>query len=151
MTNQKLTIKKLILKKECAAVVKNFYDPFANFYMLPVVQRLHVPPLLLVNRTGDWARHMVYVSYNNTRQLKERAYQFEELDAFKLHLHLIEQKSSSTKSWKSIQQNFQAPITGSLSTMYFESYALAIIPIDWQELEQSRYENDWIELELEKK
>lgn len=150
MITQKLIINKLILKKECARDVEDFYDPFASFYVLPILQTSTTGPLLLVNGRLRWAHHMVHVSYNNTRQLKKKEYALEMIESFKLYLHLIQQKASTSKSWKQIEKSFEVPVVDSLVHSDFTSYLLAVIPVDWNELTHDTYENDSLEIELMK-
>lgn len=153
MTNRKLIIDKLILKKACAAIINDFYDPFASFYMLPMVEVADkaTAPLFLVDGSIRWANHMVSVSYNDTRQMKPKVYALDLLEDFELHLHLVQQKASSSISWRRVQEQFRAPVRAPLSMADFESYPLATIPVAWKTLEQMHYENETIEIELSKK
>lgn len=150
MIIQKLIINKIILKKECSGAVKDFYDPFASFYVLPILQTPTAEPLLLVKGRLKWAHHMIHVSYNNTRQLKKKEYVLDTVEDFKLHLHLVHQKASTSKSWKQIEKSFEVPVVENLLLGDFTSYLLAIIPVDWKELTYRKYENDLLEIELMK-
>jgi hypothetical protein len=151
MTNIKLKIKRLVLKSACAAQVKDFYDPFTSFYILPLVVKIDDQVVLLVDRLPQWVGHTVHVSYSNTRQMSAREYPLAWKGDFELHLYLVQQKADLATCWRDVQEHVQELTGAAYATTDFESYPLVNIPIAWEALEELEYENECLILELCKK
>ncbi|MGH1334815.1 MAG: hypothetical protein ACRBFS_01710 [Aureispira sp.] len=129
MTNVRLIINDLVLKKNCATRVEAFYDPFAEFYLLPVLQfkNLRIQPL--INNATQWSNHTVDIGYNNTRQFGRKDYHFQATSSFELHLYLIQQPSHLHNSWQNIQHFFEEKEKAAIENIE-ESYLLSSIKVE---------------------
>lgn len=103
MISIKLTLNKLLLTKECALIAEDFYDPFADFYLLPIICSTRRADKLLIEDNTHWSNHSVTIGYNNTRQFGYQEYEFKTEDTFHLRLYLIQQVEHEQNKWLQIQ------------------------------------------------